>query len=549
MITLHGKSVFGDICIGDIVFYKRKERVIKRYRVEDTDAEINRFQAAKSEGVIQLQALYEKALQDVGEANAAIFEIHQMMLEDLDYHESIINIITSQQVNVEYAIGVTADNFSAMFSAMDDAYMQGRAADVKDVSERLLTILDGTDTSNTDLNKSKSLDNPYILASDDLVPSETVQLDKSKVLGFIMQKGSANSHTSILARSMGIPAIVALGDELKPDYDGITAIVDGFTGTVYIDPDSKTLEIMKQKQAEAGEKKELLKQLKGKESITLNGQKIKIYANIGNTSDVGTVLSNDAEGIGLFRSEFLYLENNDFPTEEQQFLAYKQVAENMAARKVIIRTLDIGADKQADYFNLDKEENPALGYRAIRICLMQPDIFKTQLRALYRAAIYGNISIMFPMIISVQEIVKIKEIVKEVKAELTAEGIPFKDNVETGIMIETPAAALVSEDLAKEVDFFSVGTNDLTQYTLAIDRQNQKLDPFYQPHHKAILKLIKMAADSAHAEGKWIGICGELGADTSLTEEFLRMGIDELSVSPSMVLEVRKKVRETDLSK
>ncbi|MDF2610635.1 MAG: ptsA [Lachnospiraceae bacterium] len=549
MITLHGKSVFGDICIGDIVFYKRKERVIKRYRVEDTDAEIKRFEEAKSEGVIQLQALYEKALQDVGEANAAIFEIHQMMLEDLDYHESIINIITSQQVNVEYAIGVTADNFSSMFSAMDDAYMQGRAADVKDVSERLLTILDGTDNSNTDLNKSKSLDNPYILASDDLVPSETVQLDKSKVLGFIMQKGSANSHTSILARSMGIPAIVALGDELKPDYDGITAIVDGFTGTVYIDPDSKTLEIMKRKQAEANERKELLKQLKGKESITLNGQKIKIYANIGNTSDVGTVLSNDAEGIGLFRSEFLYLENNDFPTEEQQFLAYKQVAENMAARKVIIRTLDIGADKQADYFNLDKEENPALGYRAIRICLMQPDIFKTQLRALYRAAIYGNISIMFPMIISVQEIIKIKEIVKEVKAELAAEGIPFKDNVETGIMIETPAAALVSEDLAKEVDFFSVGTNDLTQYTLAIDRQNQKLDPFYQPHHKAILKLIKMAADSAHAEGKWIGICGELGADTSLTEEFLRMGIDELSVSPSMVLEVRKKVRETDLSK
>lgn len=548
MITLNGKSVFGDICIGGISFYKRKERIIKRYRIDDVDQEVKRFQDAKTKGISQLQDLYAKALLDVGEANAAIFEIHQMMLDDLDYLESVTNIITSQQVNAEYAIGVTADNFSAMFSAMDDAYMQGRAADVKDVSERLLTILDGSDSDIAESDQS-NMANPYILASDDLVPSETVQLDKSKVLGFIMQKGSANSHTSILARSMGIPAIVALGDDLKSDFDGKLAIVDGFTGTVYIDPDEETLSLMKQKQAESNERKQLLKQLKGKESVTLDGRKVKIYANIGNTSDVGTVLSNDAEGIGLFRSEFLYLENNDFPTEEQQFLAYKQVAENMAGRKVIIRTLDIGADKQADYFNLDKEENPALGYRAIRICLTQPEIFKTQLRALYRAALYGNISIMFPMIISIEEIHQIKEIIKEVQNELTMNGIPFKADVETGIMIETPAAALVSEDLAKEVDFFSVGTNDLTQYTLAIDRQNQKLDPFYQSHHKAILKLIKMAADSAHAEGKWIGICGELGADTSLTEEFLRMGIDELSVSPSMVLEVRKKVRDTDLSK
>ncbi|MDF2951533.1 MAG: ptsA [Anaerocolumna sp.] len=514
MITLHGKSVFGDICIGGISFYKRKERIIKRYRIDDVDQEVKRFQDAKTKGIAQLQDLYAKALHDVGEANAAIFEIHQMMLDDLDYLESVTNIITSQLVNAEYAIGVTADNFSAMFSAMDDAYMQGRAADVKDVSERLLTILDGSDSDIADSDQS-NMANPYILASDDLVPSETVQLDKSKVLGFIMQKGSANSHTSILARSMGIPAIVALGDDLKSDFDGKLAIVDGFTGTVYIDPDEETLRLMKQKQAESNERKQLLKQLKGKESVTLDGRKVKIYANIGNTSDVGTVLSNDAEGIGLFRSEFLYLENNDFPTEEQQFLAYKQVAENMAGRKVIIRTLDIGADKQADYFNLDKEENPALGYRAIRICLTQPEIFKTQLRALYRAALYGNISIMFPMIISIEEIHQIKEIIKEVQNELTMNGIPFKADVETGIMIETPASALVSEDLAKEVDFFSVGTNDLTQYTLAIDRQNQKLDPFYQSHHKAILKLIKMAADSAHAEGKWIGICGELGADTS----------------------------------
>lgn len=543
MIVLEGKSVFNDICMGNISFYKRNESIIKRYKVEDTKAEINRFHEAKEEGIKQLQTLYEKALDNVGEANAAIFEIHQMMLEDLDYCESIENIITTQGVNTEYAVGTTADNFSAMFMAMDDAYMQGRAADVKDVSERLIKILtNAEDGENT-------LVDEVIIAADDLVPSETVQLDKDKVLGFIMQQGSANSHTAILARSMGIPAIIGLGDDLNESLDGTFAIVDGFNGKVYINPDEETLTSMKKRQKEALERKELLQQLKDKEDITLDGTKINIYANIGNPSDVGNVLKNDANGIGLFRSEFLYLENSDFPTEEQQFIAYKTVAENMAGKKVIIRTLDIGADKQVDYFNLDKEENPALGYRAIRICLTKKDIFKTQLRALFRAAVFGNISIMFPMIIAVEEVLEIKEIMKEVQEELRQEMIPFKENVEIGIMIETPASVMISDELAKEVDFFSVGTNDLTQYTLAIDRQNQKLDRFYNAHHKAVLRMIKMAADNAHAHGKWIGICGELGADTSLTEEFLRMGIDELSVSPSMVLEVRKRVREIDLSK
>ncbi|KAB1441043.1 phosphoenolpyruvate--protein phosphotransferase [Candidatus Galacturonibacter soehngenii] len=543
MIVLEGKSVFNDICIGNISFYKRNESIIKRYKVEDTKAEINRFHEAKEEGKKQLQALYEKALENVGEANAAIFEIHQMMLEDLDYCESIENIITTQGVNTEYAVGTTADNFSAMFMAMDDAYMQGRAADVKDVSERLIKILTNAQEG---LN---TLVDDVIIAADDLVPSETVQLDKDKVLGFIMQQGSANSHTAILARSMGIPAIIGLGNELNESLDGTFAIVDGFEGKVYIDPDEATLTSMKKRQKEALERKELLQQLKDKEDITLDGTKINIYANIGNPSDVGNVLKNDANGIGLFRSEFLYLENSDFPTEEQQFIAYKTVAENMAGKKVIIRTLDIGADKQVDYFNLDKEENPALGYRAIRICLTKKEIFKTQLRALFRAAVFGNISIMFPMIIAVEEVLEIKEIMKEVQEELREEKIPFKENIEIGIMIETPASVMISDELAKEVDFFSVGTNDLTQYTLAIDRQNQKLDRFYNAHHKAVLRMIKLAADNAHAHGKWIGICGELGADTSLTEEFLRMGIDELSVSPSMVLEVRKRVREIDLSK
>ena len=539
MITLTGKSVFGGVEIGKIAFYKRNNQQVKRWRVEDTEAEVTRFEAAKASAVEQLQGLYEKAMKDVGEENAMIFEIHQMLLEDLDYLESIIHIITNQQVNAEYAVATTADNFAAMFSAMDDAYMQGRAADVKDVSERILNILSGAG------NTAFSTDEPAIIAADDLVPSETVQLDKEKVLGFATMYGSSNSHTAILARTMNIPAIIGLGEELKEEYDGAYAVIDGFDGKIYIDPDEETLALMREKQAKDREKKLLLQELKGKENVTLSGQKINIYANIGNTSDVGSVLQNDAGGIGLFRSEFLYLENDTFPTEDQQFQVYKTVAENMAGKKVIIRTLDIGADKQAAYFNLPQEENPALGYRAIRICLTQTDIFKTQLRALLRASAYGQIAIMFPMITSVWEVRRIKEILEEVRAELKADGIPYNEEMEIGIMIETPAAVMVSRELAKEVDFFSVGTNDLTQYTLAIDRQNPKLDDFYDPHHPAVLAMIQMAADSIHAEGKWIGICGELGADLEMTETFLKMGIDELSVSPSMILSVRKKVRET----
>lgn len=540
MITISGKSVFGGVSIGKLMFYKRNEKVIKRTHVDDVDAEWQRFQDAKDTAVSQLKGLYEKALDDVGEANAMIFEIHQMMLEDLDYLESIENIIRTQEVNAEFAVATTSDNFAQMFAAMDDAYMQGRAADVKDVSERVLDILCGVSEG------MAAMDEPCIIAADDLAPSETVQLDKSKVLGFATMYGSSNSHTAILARTMNIPAVIGLGEELLSEYDGKTAAIDGFTGTLYIEPDDETMAAMQEKRAKDLEQKALLEQLKGKENVTKSGQKINVYANIGNVSDVGTVLKNDAGGIGLFRSEFLYLENTDFPTEEQQFAVYKQVAENMAGKKVIIRTLDIGADKQVDYFGLDKEENPALGYRAIRICLTRPEIFKTQLRALYRAAMYGNISIMFPMIISVDEIYQIKDIIKEVKAELTEEGIPFKDDVELGVMIETPASVMISRELAKEVDFFSVGTNDLTQYTLAIDRQNAKLDKFYNPHHPAILAMIKMAADNAHAEGAWIGICGELGADLELTEEFLKMGLDELSVSPSMVLPLRKRIRECE---
>ena len=540
MITISGKSVFGGVSIGKLLFYKRNEKVIKRTHVDNVDEEMVRFQNAKDTAVEQLKGLYEKALDDVGEANAMIFEIHQMMLEDLDYLESIENIIRTQEVNAEFAVATTADNFSQMFASMDDAYMQGRAADVKDVSERVLDILCGTSDG------MKEMTEPCIIAADDLAPSETVQLDKSKVLGFATMYGSSNSHTAILARTMNIPAVIGLGERLSQEYDGKDAVIDGFTGTLYIDPDEKTLAAMQEKRANDLEQKALLEQLKGKENVTKSGQKINIYANIGNVSDVGAVLKNDAGGIGLFRSEFLYLENTDFPTEEQQFAVYKQVAENMAGKKVIIRTLDIGADKQVDYFGLDKEENPALGYRAIRICLTRPEIFKTQLRALYRAALYGNISIMFPMIISVDEIHRIKAIIAEVKEELKNEGIPYKENVELGVMIETPASVMISRELAKEVDFFSVGTNDLTQYTLAIDRQNSKLDEFYDPHHPAILSMIRMAAENAHAEGAWIGICGELGADLELTEEFLKMGLDELSVSPSMVLPLRKRIRECE---
>ena len=540
MITITGKSVFGGVSIGKLSFYKRNQKVIKREHVENVESECVRFQEAKAEGIRQLKELYEKSIADGGEANAMIFEIHQMMLEDLDYIESIENIIRSQEVNAEFAVATTADNFAQMFAAMDDAYMQGRAADVKDVSERVLDILCGVSEG------IKQTDEPSIIAADDLAPSETVQLDKSKVLAFATMYGSSNSHTAILARTMNIPAVIGLGESLSPQYDGKMAVIDGFTGTLYIDPDEETLSRMQKKREEDLEKKALLEQLKGKENITKSGQKINVYANIGNASDVGAVLKNDAGGIGLFRSEFLYLENETFPTEEQQFAVYKQVAENMAGKKVIIRTLDIGADKQVDYFGLDKEENPALGYRAIRICLTRPEIFKTQLRALYRAAFYGNISIMFPMIISVSEIHKIKEMIKEVKAELKEQGIPYKEDVELGVMIETPASVMISRELAKEVDFFSVGTNDLTQYTLAIDRQNSKLDEFYDPHHPAVLAMIRMAAENAHAEGKWIGICGELGADLELTEEFLKMGLDELSVSPSMVLPLRKKIRDCE---
>lgn len=539
MITIQGKGACGAIAIGRLSFFKRGEISVKRERVEDTKAELERFEAARQEAQSQLRALYDKALIEIGEANAQIFDIHQMMLEDLDYIDSVTNIIENQQMNAEYAVAVTADNFAMMFSSMDDEYMKERAADVKDVSNRVLRCFqqtaDGTVLSGDGL----------IICADDLAPSETVQLDKSKVLAFVTQKGSLNSHTAILARTMNIPAVIGAGEALNPEFDGKPAVVDGYTGEVFIEPDADTLALLKLKQQEDEKKKALLQELKGKENITLDGRKINIFANIGGLSDIGAVLVNDAGGIGLFRSEFLYLENNNFPSEELQFATYKKVLESMAGKKVIIRTLDIGADKKIEYFDLDAEENPALGYRAIRICLTRQDIFKTQLRALYRASVFGNLSIMFPMIIAREEILEIKKIINEVKIELAAENVPFSDDVEIGIMIETPAAAVISDILAPEVDFFSVGTNDLTQYTLAIDRQNPKLDGFYDPHHESVLRLIQFAADSAHKNGKWIGICGELGADLYLTERFLKMGIDELSVSPSLVLSLRDKVRNS----
>lgn len=539
MITIQGKGACGAIAIGRLSFFKRGEISVKRERVEDTKAELERFETARQEAQSQLRALYDKALIEIGEANAQIFDIHQMMLEDLDYIDSVTNIIENQQMNAEYAVAVTADNFAMMFSSMDDEYMKERAADVKDVSNRVLRCFqqtaDGTVLSGDGL----------IICADDLAPSETVQLDKSKVLAFVTQKGSLNSHTAILARTMNIPAVIGAGEALNPEFDGKPAVVDGYTGEVFIEPDADTLALLKLKQQEDEKKKALLQELKGKENITLDGRKINIFANIGGLSDIGAVLVNDAGGIGLFRSEFLYLENNNFPSEELQFATYKKVLESMAGKKVIIRTLDIGADKKIEYFDLDAEENPALGYRAIRICLTRQDIFKTQLRALYRASVYGNLSIMFPMIIAREEILEIKKIINEVKIELAAENVPFSDDVEIGIMIETPAAAVISDILAPEVDFFSVGTNDLTQYTLAIDRQNPKLDSFYDPHHESVLRLIQFAADCAHKNGKWIGICGELGADLSLTERFLKMGIDELSVSPSLILCLRDKVRNS----
>lgn len=540
MQVYSGKSVFRGIAIGKISVYRKNEQQVKRVRTEDTKGELARYEAAKAAAIEQLQELYQKALKEVGEANAAIFEIHQMMLDDGDYNESVENIIKTQKVNAEYAVAVTGDNFAQMFRAMDDDYMRERAADVKDISERVLSILNGGQ-------KGKVVtDEPVIIVADDLAPSETVQLEKDMVLLFVTVHGSVNSHTAILARTMAIPALIGT-EELPLDdtVDGKLAVVDGLNGKIYVEPDAQTLEEMKKRRQAELEKKELLQLLKGKENVTLDGKKIMLYANIGNIKDLATVIQNDAGGIGLFRSEFIYLEKDRYPTEEEQFSIYKTAVETMAGKRVIIRTLDIGADKQCEYFEMDKEENPALGYRAIRICLTRPEIFKTQLRALFRASAYGNLAIMYPMITSLWEVKRIKEIVEEVKAELTAEQLEF-GNPQQGIMIETPAAVMMSGELAKEVDFFSIGTNDLTQYTLAIDRQNPKLDKFYDAHHPAVLSMIRMTVENAHKAGIWAGICGELGADTSLTKEFLAMGVDELSVSPGSILPIRKIILETD---
>lgn len=539
-----GKGVYGAIAIGKISVMKKNDAAVTRIHVEDTAAEKARVEKAKQAAAEQLQAIHDKALKEVGETNAQIFEIHIMMLEDEDYNESIANIIDTQQVNAEYAVAVTSDNFAEMFAAMDDAYMQARSADVRDISNRIIANLTGTADGSAESSDS------MIVCADDLAPSETVALDKDKVLAFVTAHGSSNSHTAILARNMNIPAVIGMGDEFLAEItSGAPAIVDGYTGTVIVDPDEQTIAEYTAKRTADEEKKRLLQELKGKENVTVDGRKINIYANISGIDNIGAVLLNDAGGIGLFRSEFLYLENSDFPTEEQQFHAYKRVLESMAGKKVIIRTLDIGADKQVDYFGLKKEENPALGYRAIRICLTRPEIFRTQLRALYRASVFGNLGIMFPMITSVKEVERIKAICEEVKTELRNDGIEYSDKIELGIMIETPAAALISDRLAPMVDFFSVGTNDLTQYTLACDRQNPDIEEFIDTHHEAILRLIEMSAENAHKNGEWIGICGELAADTTLTERFLRMGIDELSVSPSFVLKVRDAVRRTDLSK
>ena len=541
MQIYNGKSVFGGIAIGKISVYQKKEQQVKRVKIDDPEQEMARYEKAKAEGIKQLQGLYDKALREVGEANAAIFEVHQMMMEDDGYNESVENIIRSQGVNAEYAVATTGDNYAQMFSAMDDDYMRERAADVRDISERLLTILNGEETGAVDA------DEPKIIVAEDLAPSETVQLDKDKVLSFVTVKGSLNSHTAILARTMAIPALVNTSVSLESEMDGRLGIVDGANGTFYVDPDEATLAEMKKRQEEDLSRKQLLLTLKGKENVTLDGQKVMLYANIGNIKDLATVIQNDAGGIGLFRSEFIYLEKEDFPTEEEQFQIYRQVVQTMAGKRVIIRTLDIGADKQCDYFHMEHEENPALGCRAIRICLTRPEIFKTQLRALFRASAFGKIAIMYPMITSVQEVRKIKEIVEEVKAELTSQGVEF-GNPEQGIMIETPAAAIISDDLAKEVDFFSIGTNDLSQYTMAIDRQNPQLDLFFDPHHPAVLRMISLVVENAHKAGIWAGICGELGADQSLTKEFLAMGVDELSVSPGSILPLRKIILETNVT-
>ena len=541
MNVYQGKSVFGGIAIGHLCVYQKGEQQVTRQKIEDVEAEVKRFQVAREAAQAQLGELYDKAVKEVGEANAAIFEMHQMLLEDEYYQDSVENIIRTQQVNAEYATAVTSDHFSSMFAEMDDDYMKERAADIRDISERVIANLNGE-------NKSKVVtDEPVIILADDLAPSETVQLEKDKVLSFVTVHGSVNSHTAILARTMGIPALVSTEMELTQDLDGKLAVVDGNHGTIYVDPDAETMEKMKTLKKEEEEKKELLQTFKNKESITLDGKRVLTYANIGNVKDLALVLQNGAEGIGLFRSEFLYLESETYPTEEEQFEVYKKVAETMAGKRVIIRTLDIGADKQADYFELAKEENPAMGVRAIRICLTRPEIFKTQLRALFRASAYGNIAIMYPMITSLSEIAQIKEIVEEVKAELDADGVPY-GTPEQGIMIETPAAATISDLLAKEVDFFSIGTNDLTQYTLAIDRQNQSLDAFFDAHHIAVLRMIYQTVQNAHKAGIWCGICGELGADSDLTELFLAMGIDELSVSPGRLLTIRRLICETDSS-
>lgn len=535
MERIVGKKIFGGVAIGRIHFYSKAQNQVVRRRIEDTDAEIARFEEAKAKALEQLKALYEKALKEVDELNAQIFEVHMMMLEDLDYNDSVYNLIRSQSINAEYAVATTGDNFSDMFAAMEDEYFSARAIDVKDISERVVAVLNGADTG-SDIGAE-----PVIIAAEDLAPSETVQMDKSKLLAFVIHTGSVNSHTAILARTMNIPALTEI--EVKEEWNGKLAIVDGHEGVLIVEPDETTLATYQQIRQRDEKQRELLLTLRGKETITLDGRKLNLYANIGNASDLATVLQNDAEGIGLFRSEFLYLEKETYPTEEEQFLVYKQVAETLAGKKVIIRTLDIGADKQVDYFELDKEENPAMGYRAIRICLTRPEIFKTQLRAIFRASAYGNIAVMYPMITSLEEVQQIKAIVAEVKEELTQAGVPYGE-VEQGIMIETPAA-LISDLLAKEVDFFSIGTNDLTQYTLAIDRQNEKLDAFYNAHHEAVLRLIQMVVDNGHKESIWVGICGELGADMTLTKRFLAMGVDELSVAPSCILPIRKIVRET----
>lgn len=542
MEVYQGKSVFGGIAIGRISVHKKDEQQVKRVRIEDPEQEILRYRQAKQTAMEQLQGLYQKALKEVGEANAAIFEIHQMMLEDDDYNESVENIIRMQQVNAEYAVASTGDNFAQMFSAMDDDYMRARSADVKDISERVLSVLGGRATG------IAASGEPVIIVADDLAPSETIQLNKDLVLSFVTVHGSVNSHTAILARTMSIPALIGTAIPLTDDIDGKVGIVDGKNGCIYVDPDEDTLGRMQQLKLEEQEKKELLQTLKGRENITIDGKKIMLYANIGNSKDLAAVLQNDAGGIGLFRSEFIYLERDTFPTEEEQFQIYRTVAETMAGKPVIIRTLDIGADKKCDYFEMEPEENPAMGCRAIRICLTRPEIFKTQLRALFRASAFGNISIMYPMIISVDELRKIKTIVAEIRQELTEQGVTFGEPKQ-GIMIETPAAVMMSEELAKEVDFFSIGTNDLTQYTLAIDRQNPKLDAFYDPHHPAVLRMIQMVVENAHKAGIWAGICGELGADTTLTRRFLAMGVDELSMSPGSILPVRKIILETDVTK